>query len=260
MGDVVTARRVGGTGDKGEPAPRAFAGHWPWAIAAVLIVLFLGGTFLAFRIIAGMTEATQSTLDMPVRVAERVAGAFKPSVQVHTVIHGAIGELKKNPKLVVLTAKIPVEVTKSSSTHWGYVYWGTTTVTIRAQDNQIQYVIPLHDVNTSDFVYDEAHKRLTVHVPAPRIDEDMVSVQSDPSKIDVKTDLGWAKFDKWSGEPLRDEAKRDLRTAVLSQGRNEAMEALAEKNAREHLKQLLAPVAGALQNDVTLEIAFKPNR
>ena len=134
---------------------------------------------------------------------------------------------------------------------------GTTTVALRARDNRVQYYVPLTNITKGDFKYDETHKRLVFRVSSPVLDKDLVEVQSDPSKIEVRTDIGWARFDKFSGQFLREQAQRDLRPAVLEEGNNSLYIDKAKINARESLKKLLEPLASKLKDDVELEIDFK---
>jgi hypothetical protein len=112
-------------------------------------------------------------------------------------------------------------------------------------------------VTPHDFRYDEVHKRLTVRLPAPKLDEEVVEVQSDPGKIEFRTDVGWARLNSRSGQFLREQAQRELRHAIIREGQNPLYIEKAKGNARESLKKLLEPMAGQLKEDVELEVQFK---
>ena len=101
------------------------------------------------------------------------------------------------------------------------------------------------------------HKRLTLRIPAPRLDEDLVEVQSDPGKIEFRTEVGWARFDSRSGQFLRDQAQKELRPAIVREGNSSLYIDKAKMNARESLKKLLEPMASKLKEDVELEVEFK---
>jgi len=174
------------------------------------------------------------------------------------VLSNTIGELHSHPKLVVLTTQINAEVNKASTTTWAGLNFGTTEVSVRAYGNRVQYYVPLDTLGTSNFVFDAPNKKLIVSVPAPRLDEELVDVQSNPALIDVETHNGWAKLDRYSGAPLREDARRDLRPAVIAAGRQALLQQKARQSGEKVLRELLQPLADALNPDVTLDIEFQP--
>lgn len=190
-------------------------------------------------------------------ISSGLAQAFQPKVNVNTVIYTTLSNMVNQSKLVVLSTQINVDLTKSNEkVIWGMPL-GTTTVTVRALDNRVQYYVPLTNISKDDFRYDDVHKRLTLRVPAPRIDEDLVEVQSDPSKIEFRTDVGWARLNSRSGQFLRDQAQRELRPAIVREGNNSLYLDKAKANARESLKKLLEPLGTKLKEDVEVEVEFK---
>lgn len=229
-------------------------GPWKWFLAiAVLLTLTCG--MISFVIVKAI-EAARDVAHTPQQVVANLARAFEPHVSVTTVIRTAIGEIHNHPKLVVMTAEVDAEVVKARGTDWGYIYWGTTMVTLRARENRIQFVVPTDKILAENFRYDSAAKELRVTIPPPMVDPEVVDVQSDPKKIDVKTDLGWAHFDKWSGEPLRQEARHDLRQAVIQAGRHQLLLTQARTNARGNMEKLLAPMAEHLAPGVKIKVVF----
>jgi len=221
-----------------------------WAIAfAVVAVTAIACIAFMFR------ECSPARISRT--VSSGLAQAFQPKVNVNTVIYTTLSNMVNQSKLVVLSTHINVDLTKSNEkVIWG-VPLGTTTVKVRALDNVVQYYVPLTNISKADFKYDDVHKRLTVRVPAPCVDQDLVEVQSDPAKIEFRTDLGWARLDSRSGQFLRDQAQKELRPAIVREGNSSLYTDKAKMNARESLKKLLEPMATKLKEDVELEVEFK---
>jgi hypothetical protein len=240
------------------PPPRS---RWP--VAAVLIVLIVALVGVPAYFVHRALQTAGKLANTPGKLLDQAAdalrGAFGPQVQVTTVLHSSVAGLHTRPKLVVLTAEIAAEITKTSETKtfWGYVNFGTTQVRLRAAGNRVQYVIPLGAVTARDFRYDPARQVLIVTVPAPRLDEEMIAVQTDPKQIEVTTQNGWAKLDRYSGAPLREEARRELRAAVLAEGAHELLRDKARSSAGPTVKGLLAPLAESLREGVRLEVEFR---
>jgi hypothetical protein len=231
-----------------EPPPRGSGTAWAIAFAVVSVTAIAALTFL-------LRQCSPAHISR--NVAEGLAQAFQPKVNANTVINTTLTRMADQSKLVVLSTHINVEITKSDEkVIWG-VPLGTTTVTLRANDNRVQYYVALTNITKADFKYDDVHKRLTLRVPHPVVDKDLVEVQSDPSKIEVRTDLGWARLDTRSGKFLREQAQRDLRPVIILEGKNSLYIDKAKTNARESLKKLLEPLATKLKDDVELEIEFK---
>jgi hypothetical protein len=238
--------------DNPEPLPpsRPKNAGVAWAIAfAVVAVTAIAAVAFMFRECspAHIAQVTSTGL----------AQAFQPRVNVNTIIYTTLSNMVSQSKLVVLSTHINVDLTKSNEkVIWGLPL-GTTTVKVRALDNVVQYYVPLTNISKGDFRYDDVHKRLTLRVPAPRLDEDLVEVQSDPAKIEFRTELGWARLDSRSGQFLREQAQKELRPAIVHEGNNVLYLDKAKSNARESLKKLLEPMAGQLKEDVELEVEFK---
>ena len=167
--------------------------------------------------------------------------------------------LSDKPKLVVLTPSLDVMLTRSSETRvlWGKLDLGTTIVRLEAHDNRVQYIVPLEELTESDLQYDAARNVLTVVAPAPRVDDMLVEVQSDPSKIEIETDNGWLKLDRYSGKPLREEAKAQLREAVLKQSDKPMINEQARASAAQAITALLRSPLANIPEDVSIEVKFR---
>jgi hypothetical protein len=223
---------------------------WPLAFALVAIVAIITAAIFLHR---------NNPVGQAAKVVEAWAGLFKPTINQQTIIYSSLARLTNESKLVVMTATMDVEITKSSEKKYlgDRVDLGTTVVRLRAHDNKAQYIVALKDLSASNFSYDEAAKKVTLRVPAPRVDHAVVEVQSDPSRIEVEVKAGWARLSAFSGAALLDEAKSDLRLAILQNAQSEVYLDRARESATERLRQLLQPLADSLNSGVTLEIEFE---
>lgn len=230
------------------PPPRASAA-WPVAFAVIAVALIALAGFIF-----------KSCVDQPVRVAETIARATQPQVTVNTVIQTSLERLRKESKLVVYTADVAVMITKVSDKKvlYGKLDLGTTVVRVRAAGNKAQIVIPLSDVAESDIKFIEAENKFIVTLPPPRVDESVVEVQTDPTFYEVQTDLGWARLDKFSGEFLREEAKRELRGSVIAEASHPRIIDAAKESGREQIAGLLEAVVKPMRPEATVAVEFKP--
>jgi len=221
---------------------------WPIAIAVIAIALIALAGFIF-----------KSCVDQPVRMAETIARATQPQVTVSTIIQTSLERLRKESKLVVYTADVAVMVTKVSDKKIlsGKLDLGTTTVRLRAAGNKAQIVVPLSDLTENDIKFEEKNNRFVVTLPAPRVDETVVEVQTNPTYYEVETDLGWARLDRYSGEALREEAQRELRNAVIAEASHPRIIEAAKDSGREQISALLEAVVKPLNPQATVEIEFE---
>jgi hypothetical protein len=236
---------------------------WPGVMLAAFLALVAGVVIVAVSIVHSCAETPRRTMEAVLEPASqalaRIAGAFKPEVQFNTTITSAIGKLSDQGKLVVLTAEVNVEVKKkiTTATLWGYVYLGTTSAELKAEGNQVQYYIPLDKLSLQHLSYDPHIQCLIVQLPAPKLDERMVSVQSDPSRVFYLESTGWSQIDRLRGSYLHDEAQRDLLPSVLKEGQHPLLLERAKRNAHDlvsaRFQELLSAV---LRPGVTVEVVF----
>lgn len=238
----------------------------PWAVAAVFITAILVIGYLVYSVTYRLpreaatvaVETVGKTVDRMSALPTGIAAAFKPTVNVNTTIHHAIGELKKEAKLVVLTAGVDVEVQKTSEKAilWDYLQLGDTSVRLRAQDNKVQYYIPVAELSRENFEYDAESGAVCLHLPEPVLDTDFVDVQSDPDRYEVETEVGWGRLELYSGRYLEEEARRTLRGAVLEEGGSELLRERARKEAGQVVTAMLANLTAGLREDVAFRIEF----
>ena len=196
---------------------------WRWPL--VLLIIF---------------TATLITVN---RAFNRATKSLMPSYTTTTVIQTSVQKLRQEAKLVVLSADVTVEVTRTSSKIlFDRLDFGDTVTSVRTKGNRAQYFVDLNNVKESDFRLKNGGQDLVVTVPEPRVDESIVEVQSDPSQIEVQTKVGWLRTDKKSGELTRAEAKKALRDAVISEAKSQIYVDLARKNAQEKVTALLDPL------------------
>jgi hypothetical protein len=237
-----------------------------WAVACVLIVAIVAGVYIVDRIITtvettgqGVSTRIDTALNIPQAIADKLAGAFQTKTTLTTLFIPVIQEIQEKPKLVVMTTTLNVTVKKDSAktTAWGALDLGTTTVTLRANGNRVQYFVPLQGAGMNSFHFDPATKVFTATFPTVQVDKEVVDVQSNPAMIDIRTDVGWARLDRYSGEDLRGQAKKDLRIAVIEEAGTPLLMDKARESARKNLKKMLEPLALALKEDVKLKVRFE---
>ncbi len=224
--------------------PRGSA--WPIATAVIAIAVIALAGFVF-----------KSCLDQPGRLAETVAKATQPQVVINTLIQTSLERLRDESKLVVYTADVAVMITKISDKKVYGIDFGTTRVRLRASGNKAQLIIPLKDLSEGDFQFNEAEDKLTITLPAPHVDETLVEVQTDPNFYEFQTDVGWARLDSFSGDFLREQARRDLRPAVIAEANNTYIIKAAEQSGREKVIALMEAVVAPIRPETTIAVEFK---
>jgi hypothetical protein len=231
-----------------DEAPPRSGAAWPIAFTLIAIALIALAGFIF-----------KTCVDQPARMAERIAAATRPQVTVNTVIQTSLERLRKESKLVVYTADVAVMVTKVSDKKvlYGKIDLGTTVVRVRAAGNKAQIILPLDELKEEDIEFNERENKFVVTLPEPRVDETLVEVQTDPTYYEVQTELGWARLDNFSGEFLREEAKRELRGAVIEEAKHPRIIEAAKESGREQIAGLLESVVKPLRPEATVAIEFK---
>ncbi len=129
-----------------------------------------------------------------------------------------------------------------------------TTLRMVARDNRVQYYLPVDKLIEENIQWDSITNKLTLFMPDLQLDEELVEVQTDPSKIWIMTEKGFYDrvMDWFSGETLRNQTlmRSKLRELVLQEARSLENLALARKNAAQELKlfaKALAERTGEVQ-------------
>jgi hypothetical protein len=238
----------------GTPAPPARRSP---AVALGCAAAVVAALLLVLSLILLVGHYVDRVVKVPENVAkvtvQGLADLLKPNFSEKTVVLNTVGSLKKESKLVVLTANVTADVHKENTKEWLGVNWGTTTVDLKAP-GKVQFYVPLGDFGPQNIQV--SGRTVIVTVPTPLPDHDLVEVESDPAKIEVKTDAGWARLKSWSGQALENKAKRELRGYILQAADTPLIHEQAATGARQALTPLLEPLATALQSDAKLEIRF----
>ncbi|MBX7259152.1 MAG: DUF4230 domain-containing protein [Candidatus Hydrogenedentes bacterium] len=243
--------------------------------AAVLIVAILAAAALAYVIFyrapkelaTGAKDLASSALtaaeNSAGKLADGLRGAFKTEVNYRTAFVGSIESARESGKLVVYTQSVTAVVEKTSEKKYaikfiGDIKLGDTVTSLRAQGNKVQYYIPLDTLDESDFSYDADAKCLTVFLPRPVLDTEMVEVQSNPELIEIRTDVGWGRLGSYSGAFLEEQAKKELRDAVLKEGSKPMLREKADTEGESLVRtKLFAPLVQTLADGVTMKVVYR---
>ncbi len=184
--------------------------------------------------------------DMMVKMAQ-------PKITIHEMVLSTLQEVRKTNKLVVAEPILNVDVTREESySSWG-LYWGTNVARVLAQGVRTQFFVDMSQLSPSDFSFDEQNKILTVHVPQPRLDTQMVAI--DPANI-MTMDLrgGWSRFDKYD---TRDHAIAALMPKTLAEANSPLTQRVADDAGIEALTRVFQPLANEIAHEgITVRVAY----
>jgi len=194
-----------------------------WAFTLVIIVLILTFDYWGISVLE-----TAENIIRPER-----------KVTIDSIIYSTIGELKKESKIVVMTGEVNLSVKRSHTKFFSRLNLGTTAVEVLVPKNKVQYVIPTNAISEESFRWNDETGEVSIEIPTPVIDEEIVEIQSDPSLIKVRKEIGWGRLESRSGEFLERQIRRDLRFLVIEEGKsNLFMLEQAKKNAEEVIREL----------------------
>ncbi|MBQ7590300.1 MAG: DUF4230 domain-containing protein [Verrucomicrobia bacterium] len=170
--------------------------------------------------------------------------------------------LHKQSKLVIQSALITVDQSLEKETVLslgGFAFGlGTSNLRMVSMGNRVQYYIPLNDVAESDIVWDGEKKTLTLKVPAPIVDSDLVEVQQDPRQILFLGEDSWFDWARGSGKSeLAQEAKDNLRQYVLRTARTRYYMNMAEDNTAREMERLVHALIAPLEPEARVVVQFK---
>ncbi len=259
-GDVPMAKRVEAVGHNrasgdaaghaaGPAAPSGFVRSWSFGrrgsgcgclgCLGTLAMVALGA-WLLVRGCEQLNDFLTPRVELNVSIAERVVTQ--------------LGELEVSPRFVVGTREIVAETTEVATTELAATWLhqslrlpiGKTVTRVRATGNQVQYIVDLREISVDVSADGRA---MQVLAPAPRVDQAMVDVQSDPAAYEILVDKDWLHH-VLSAQADIDAARRALRGAVVEAGGHPA--ALLE--AAEEAKPLIeALIKGLLPPDSGIE-------
>lgn len=226
------------------------SGHWaPW-VSAIIIILILCGTFLLYKIIT-----------IPEKTMRFLKQEFATEVNITNISYHFLEKVRKESKLVVMTAEVSVNIERSSKKIkkilWVHLNLGTTVVEIKIPGNKVQYILPVDHMSADDFKFDSETRELTVLIPSPIIDKEIVEVQNDPAKITVRKQIGWGRLQEYSGKYLEKRIKADLRNEVIKAARSELLVEKARENAITTVTNLIKNLLKKHASDVKIIVKFK---
>ncbi|MBI2432384.1 MAG: DUF4230 domain-containing protein [Candidatus Hydrogenedentes bacterium] len=242
--------------DAGAPPKSRPSLRFNWATSCAVVCLgFLVLLGLALFFAQGLLR---HSFDSGERVITAIPEAFKPQVNYKTIVASSLSNLREKRDLIVLQAEVDVEISKEDSLSMfnDWLYLGTSVTSVRALGNRIQYFVPLADISEEDFMLSETNKRIYVIVPVPRFNEEVVEVQSDPERVQIQTERGWARLPS-SAESLEHSARAELREKVVEEGKKPALLTIAKVNARKAVTEFLAGLTQTLDAELTLEVCFE---
>lgn len=204
-----------------KPGRKKVSALWAFTLVIILLILTLG----YFGISA--LETAESII-RPER-----------KVTIDSIISSTIGEMKKESKIVVMTGEVNLSVKRSHTKFFSRLNLGTTAVEVLVPKNKIQYIIPTNAISEESFRWNDETGEVSIEIPTPVIDEEIVEIQSDPSLIKVRKEIGWGRLESRSGEFLERQIRQDLRSLVIEEGKgNKLMLEQAKKNAQEVIGEL----------------------
>ncbi|MDI9400760.1 MAG: hypothetical protein ACOX2U_01355 [Limisphaerales bacterium] len=122
-----------------------------------------------------------------------------------------------------------------------------TTLRMVARDNRVQYCVTLSNLTSNDILYDEESGKLSLFLPELRLDEGLIEVQTDPTKIWIMTEKGfYDRLTDWfSGttQRIHAEMRGKLRELVVAEASAPENLALARRNAALELSNLVKVLA-----------------
>ena len=204
-----------------KPGRKKVSALWAFTLVIILLILTLG----YFGISA------LETADSIIRPERKVT--------IDSIISSTIGEMKKESKIVVMTGEVNLSVKRSHTKFFSRLNLGTTAVEVLVPKNKIQYIIPTNAISEESFRWNDETGEVSIEIPTPVIDEEIVEIQSDPSLIKVRKEIGWGRLESRSGEFLERQIRQDLRSLVIEEGKgNKLMLEQAKKNAQEVIGEL----------------------
>lgn len=217
------------------PRPRSL---WPVAFTVVALAVLGVASAAAWWVARGVSGVGAAAVN---EAAEVVKAAVSPQVVRREVMRVILERPDRTPKLVVMTEPVRVIVERTDELKWLYVYWGTSSARLELAGNRVQWVVDLAALGDDSVTVDPDAKTVTVRVPPPRLDRDMVVVQTNPLYVREETERGWARLPA-SAQTLADDAKAQIVPAILAAADNADSHREARSAAADAVRALLEPL------------------
>ncbi len=234
------------------PARTSTLVHFIWASAFVasLAMTIFG---LVPMIMAAM--AAREAKAVMVRGFDGLAEALKPGISAHNIYSQTLASSDPTGKVVVHTQDVDVELFKEEEKRIisDLLPWGKANVRLKVMGNRVQYFVPLDKLSATNFVFDRRSNVLTVEVPPVKLDQEMVSVQSNPEKILEEKNGSWLPFGA-NVEKISLEARSELKDQVILAANHVLIRQQARQAAQAKLEQLFSLMRNSLGENVKLQI------
>jgi hypothetical protein len=211
---------------------------WPAAIILCTIIIALTLYFAITKIVYIFTPHTTS-------------------INI-TQINSAVKKITQESKIVLMTAVIDLECSKSSEKHWQFwklnLNLGKTVVRMRIPGNKVQFIIPQNMFNKIRTKISQDKDKLTVFIPHPIVDKDMIAVQANHDKIELQTKAGWGRSKYISGSYLEKEIKKHIIDAIYNQASaDSSLKKKADESAKSGVQNLICKYTGIGSDAITIK-------
>ncbi len=234
-GDARGATESPGAPPLGQERPRSL---WPIAFTIVALALIAAISAGAWWVASGLTAAGSAVVD---RATGVVREAVSPRVIRQEVLTILLDRPDHTPKLVVMTQPVRVVIERTDELRWLYVYWGTSSARLEIAGNRVQWFVDLSGIGEQNIVVNEAAGNVTLYVPPPRLDREMVAVQTNPLYVRQETDRGWARLPA-SAQRLADDARRRIVPTILAAADTPDTRSEASRAAAAAVEQVVRPL------------------
>ena len=187
---------------------------------------------------------------------DAVKQALKADVNVNSIVSQMLGQISRQKKLVVLTQNVSVELTREADRRVfnDWVPAGSAWLKLKVLDNQVQFYVPLDQIDISRIRFDAATGILQIFAPPVKIDQEMVFVQNDPTRILAEEKGSWVPWFGPKVADLKKEAMADLKNEILKTANNELVWAEARREAQTALEDFFRLLQNSLRDNVRLQI------
>ena len=166
---------------------------------------------------------------------------------------GYSGKSDFTSKFVVLTQSVDVELSRNEVSTICGINVGEGDLIVTYKDNKVQYYVDLERLSDQDIQFDMDSKTVNIYIASPKLDEDMVEVQSNPENIIKKDNSSWLKIGI-DIDKMKDDIQAKVRREVLEAGSHDMYKASARRNAKEKLKELFNKILGKFLEEKHLDL------
>ncbi len=179
----------------------------------------------------------------------KILGTVRTKIKETTKGYSGMSDLTS--KYVVLTQSVDVELGRNEvSTIFG-IYNREADLRVTYKDNKIQYYVDLERLSDQDVQYDMDSKTVYIYIASPKLDEDVVEVQSNPENIIKKEKTSWITYGI-DMEKMKDDIQAKVRKEVLETGSHDRYKILAIENAQKKLAELFNKILGKFLKEKNL--------